>query len=73
MDSINFALQALYYRYNDSEGYDGEMVQGKASSAVDGFRSQAEVVRAMADPRYENDPAYRQDVYEKLERSQVNF
>ena len=73
MDNINFALQALYYRYSDSEGYEGEMVQGKASTAADGFRSQAEVVRAMADPRYENDPAYRQDVYEKLERSQVNF
>ena len=73
MDNINFALQELYYRYSDSEGYEGEMVQGKASTAADGFRSQAEVVRAMADPRYENDPAYRQDVYEKLERSQVNF
>jgi len=73
MDSINFALQALYYRYNDAEGYEGEMVQGKASTAVDGFRSQAEVVRAMDDPRYENDPAYRADVYQKLERSNINF
>jgi hypothetical protein len=40
---------------------------------MDGFRSQAEVVRAMSDPRYDNDPAYRQDVYNKLERSNVNF
>jgi len=73
MDSINFALQALYYRYNDSEGYEGEMVQGKAATTVDGFRSQAEVVRAMDDPRYESDPAYRQDVFQKLERSNINF
>jgi hypothetical protein len=33
------------------------------------FRSQAEVVAAMGDPRYENDPAYRKDIMEKLERS----
>ena len=42
------------------------MIQGKASTAVDAFRSQQEVVRAMADPRYENDPAYRKDVYDKF-------
>ena len=73
MDSINFALQALYYRYNDAVGYEGEMVQGKAATTSEGFRSQAEVVRAMGDPRYENDPAYRADVYEKLERSNIQF
>jgi len=49
------------------------MIQGKAAQTVDGFRSQAEVVRAMGDERYENDPAYRQDVYNKLERSNLNF
>jgi len=54
-------------------GSEGEMIQGKAASPVDGFRSQAEVVRAMSDPRYDSDPAYRQDVFEKLERSQVKF
>ena len=73
MNTINFALQALYYRYQDAVGYDGEMIQGKPAQAVDGFRSQQEVVRAMDDPRYENDPAYRQDVYNKLERSQIQF
>jgi hypothetical protein len=73
LNTINFALQALYYRYQDAVGSEGEMIQGKASTAVDGFRSQQEVVRAMADPRYENDPAYRKDVYDKLERSNINF
>ena len=73
LNQINLGLQALYYRYQDAVGYDGEMIQGKAAPAMDGFRSQAEVVRAMGDPRYENDPAYRQDVYDKLERSQINF
>jgi hypothetical protein len=73
LNQINLGLQALYYRYQDAVGYDGEMIQGKAPAAQDGFRSQAEVVRAMGDPRYESDPAYRQDVYDKLERSQINF
>ena len=50
------------------------MLQGKAPTqggAV--FRSQAELVAAMADPRYDTDPAYRQDVVDKLERSNVEF
>ena len=73
LSTINLALQALYYRYADSNGSEGEMIQGKAATATEGFRSQAEVVRAMADDRYENDPAYRQDVYNKLEQSNLNF
>ena len=73
MNNINLALQALYYRYTDAVGAEGDMIQGKAAPAVDGFRSQAEVVRAMGDPRYDNDPAYRQDVYDKLERSTIKF
>ena len=73
LNNINFALQALYYRYQDAVGSEGEMLQGKPAAAVDGFRSQQEVVRAMADERYENDPAYRQDVYNKLERSNIQF
>ena len=70
-----FAVRALGYAYNDAVGYDGKMVQGKApKQSSDQFRSQQEVVRAMADPRYEEDPAYRIDVMEKLERSpNVNF
>tara|TARA_R100000008_G_scaffold65085_1_gene42096 strand:- start:231 stop:1073 length:843 start_codon:yes stop_codon:yes gene_type:complete len=73
MNQINLGLQALYYRYQDAVGYEGNMIQGKAAQAVEGFRSQAEVVRAMGDPRYEDDPAYRQDVYDKLERSNIQF
>ena len=69
-----FAVRSLAYRYNDAVGYDGKMVTGKAPKQTsDVFRSQAEVVKAMGDPRYENDPAYRQDIMEKLQRSDVNF
>ena len=70
-----FAFRSLAYAYNDAIGYDGNMVQGKApKQSNDQFRSQAEVVAAMADSRYENDPAYRRDIIDKLERSpNVNF
>ena len=69
-----FAVQALKNRFDDASGVDGEMLTGKAPvNKGDTYRSQAEVVRAMNDPKYENDPAYRQDVYNKLERSNLEF
>ena len=69
-----FAVQALAYRFNDAKGVDGQMLQGKAPTEKgDTFRSQAEVVRAMSDPKYDSDPAYRQDIYDKLERSNLKF
>ena len=51
------------------------LLTGKGAPSTDGnvFRSQAEVVAAMGDPRYDADPAYRQDVFEKLERSNIQF
>ena len=69
-----FAVQALTYRFNDSRGVDGEMLQGKApKSTGDTFKSQAQVVKAMSDSRYDKDPAYRQEIYDKLERSNLEF
>ena len=66
-----FAVQALAYRYSEMQGWQGsDFLSGKsAPTTVDAFRSQQEVVQAMSDPRYDNDPAYRQDVMNKLERS----
>jgi len=71
--AIQIAVAGMKAEYDNQEGYEGRMLQGKAASARDGFRSQAEVVKAMSDPRYDRDPAYRQDLYDKLERSNVNF
>ena len=69
-----FAVQALKYRFDDSNGVDGEMLQGKAAKTEGSkFDSQAQVVKAMQDDRYEKDPAYRQEIYDKLERSNINF
>ena len=71
--AIQIAVSGLRSEYEAQEGYEGRMLQGKAARAANGFRSQAEVVQAMSDPRYDTDPAYRQDVYDKLENSNVQF
>jgi len=72
--AIQIAVAGMKAEYDNQEGYEGRMLQGKAASnSRDGFRSQAEVVQAMSDPRYDRDPAYRQDLYDKLERSNVAF
>jgi hypothetical protein len=67
-----FAAQALNARYQDAVGYDGEMLTGSAPRNA-GDSSQAELVAAMSDPRYDRDPAYRADVADKLERSNIQF
>ena len=72
--AIGIAFQGLQSAYQEANGYEGRMLQGRApSSAGETFRSQAELVAAMGDPRYDNDPAYRADVVEKLNNSDLNF
>ena len=71
--AIQIAVAGLRAEYEAQEGYEGRMLTGKSAPAADGFRSQAEVVQAMSDPRYDRDEAYRQDVYNKLERSDIQF
>jgi hypothetical protein len=70
VDAIKLAVNGLKSQYQNAVGYEGRMVTGKApSNTRDVYRSQAELVAAMGDPRYEKDPAYRQDIIEKLGRS----
>ena len=71
--AIQIAVSGLRAEYEAQEGYEGRMLTGKSARTQDGFRSQAEVVQAMSDPRYDRDEAYRQDVYDKLERSDIQF
>ena len=73
-NAIFFAVQALQARYNDSVGSDGQLLTGRgAQNTDDSFRSQAELVAAMSDPRYDRDPAYRADLMRRLENSDVEF
>ena len=73
-NAIFFAMQALQARYNDSVGSDGQVLTGRgAQNTDDSFKSQAELVAAMSDPRYDRDPAYRADLMRRLENSDVEF
>ena len=68
--ALSFAVEALSNRWKSVEGYEAPLVTGKkATSKSKAFRSQAELARAISDPRYSTDPAYRMDVEEKLARS----
>ena len=74
-NSIYFAVQALSNKYSDAVGNDGQLLTGKRSAAQQNeqFRSQQELVQAMNDPRYDNDPAFRDDVIRKLQNSDIEF
>jgi len=72
--AIKLAVTGLKAQYENANGYEGRMLTGKPpSSSGDVFRSQPELVAAMSDPRYDNDPAYRMDIIEKLDRSNLEF
>ena len=74
-NSIFFAVQALNGKYTDAVGKEGQLLTGRksASSTNSVFRSQSELVEAMSDKRYDNDPAYRSDVMRKLAHSDLEF
>jgi hypothetical protein len=74
-NAIFFAVQALNSKYTDAVGNDGQLLTGKRSAAQQDaqFRSQQELVQAMNDPRYDRDPAFRDDVMRKLQNSDIEF
>jgi hypothetical protein len=72
--AIQLGVDALKSKYDNANGYEGRMLSGKAAdNSGDIFKSQAQLVQAMSDPRYDADPAYRQDVISKLDRSDLQF
>ena len=74
IQAIQLAVSGLKAEYDNANGVEGRMVTGKApQNSGDVFRSQQELVAAMNDPRYDRDPAYRQDIIEKLDRSDLEF
>ena len=68
MEAIDAVVNGLKLSYDTENGYEGRQLQGKPadSGKGDAFRSQAEVVEAINDPRYDRDSAYRNDVLENL-------
>lgn len=62
-------LRQAYEAENGSEA--GQRIENDGTPSAGGghFRSQAEMTKAMNDPRYRNDSAYRDEVEKKLTRS----
>jgi hypothetical protein len=75
IELAKMAAKGLQSDYQSTTGVEGEVYGGKQAAPEGGhgdvFRSNAEVTTAMKDPRYNSDPAFRQDVREKLERSDL--
>jgi hypothetical protein len=72
--AIQIALAGLQAQFQEQNGVEGNLRTGRAVvEKADVFRSQSEVIQAMNDPRYDVDPAYRQDVFQKLERSNIQM
>jgi len=70
--AIKLAVQGLYSQYNNAMGVEPSLVSGRASSGgPTPFRSTAEVVTAMSDPRYGKDVSYTEDVQRRLGGSDV--
>ena len=70
--AVTFAVKALFGQYEDAVGRDSNLVTGKAAPA-DVYKSMAQVVSDMNDPRYDRDEAYRDDVQAKLARSNLKL
>jgi hypothetical protein len=64
-----FAVKGLQARYT-AQTREPNFISG-AKSAPSTYRSVAEVVAAMSDPRYKSDAAYRSDVERKIAMSNV--
>jgi len=72
-EAAKLAVAGLKQRYESALGAEPKLVQSQTGPAAGGdvFRSNAELVKAMQDPRYRSDPAYRNDVIQKLNRSSI--
>jgi len=70
--SIKLAVSGLHARYSQASGREPKLIGGRAAkSSNDRFESSAQLIEAMSDPRYNNDPAYRRKIQDKLSRSSI--
>jgi hypothetical protein len=65
--AVRMAVEGLKSRYQKENGSQGRLIQGEVAGPSGGaYRSVAEIVAAMKDPRYAKDPAYRKDVEQRV-------
>ena len=69
---LGMMVQGLYTRYQNAMGVEPNLYSGRpASSGPTPYRSTAEVVAAMSDPRWEKDVSYTENVKARLMGSSV--
>lgn len=72
MNATKLAVQGLMARYQAAEGREPDLTGGSTHTGdADGYSSWAEVMRDMAKPEYNSDPAYRKKVENKVARSSI--
>ncbi len=69
---LGMMVQGLYTRYQNAMGVEPSLYSGRpAAGGPTPYRSTAEVVTAMSDPRYGKDVTYTEDVQKRLGGSDV--
>tara|TARA_B100000900_G_scaffold297261_1_gene255786 strand:- start:2283 stop:3032 length:750 start_codon:yes stop_codon:yes gene_type:complete len=73
---VQMAVAGLYARYSQQAPTQPTqpLMQGEPSSDLASgstFQSRAQITEAMSDPRYKKDPAYRNEVYRRLQNSKA--
>ena len=69
---IKIAVQGFASQMREAEGYEPQLINGRtAASNTNTFKTQAELTKAMSDPRYGKDQDYTLSVYKRLEESKV--
>ena len=67
-----FAIRSMVALWKQETGFAPNLVQGRPNTAANGFNSWAQVSEAMRDPRYRNDPAYRQNIEQRMALSELD-
>lgn len=72
LNTAKLAINGMYARFTRDSGSPVSIQKGQVSgAAVAPFNSMAQVSEAMRDPRYQKDPAYRDQVAKRLSVSKV--
>jgi hypothetical protein len=69
VEAAKLAVSGLHARHLEAVGRPPSLVRGNGGEALLPFKSSSEVTRAMNDPRYRTDEAYRQEVAQRLSAS----
>lgn len=71
-DKARQAIESLAFRYQSHFGKTPTgQLSGQRNAPSTGFQSEAQIVEAMSDSRYQSDPAYRAAVQRKMQASPV--